>query len=226
MAGSAIMPPLAAMDEPETALPPTGEEMQRVRLCLSIMGVLATGSMIGTAFSFYLVNHYPLLLVGLSPIGRHFILAAPVANAVALVSVIVLRRMLFYLTSYNLGRALGPRGIPWIEARAARFARFVRFIERLFGRAPHLIVLTMAGPTVSAIAGVSGMRVRLFAGLASVGLIVRMLGMLLFAEWLREYIEIALAWIDEYWVEGTVVMVIGVGLFQWSQRKRLTGTAE
>jgi membrane protein DedA with SNARE-associated domain len=84
----------------------------------------------------------------------------------------------------------------------------------------------MAGPTVSAIAGVSGMRLRLFAGLAFVGLIVRMLGMLLFAEWLREYIEIALAWIDEYWVEGTVVMVIGVGLFQWSQRKRLTGTAE
>ena len=164
MVGSATMPPLAATGEPQVALPPTGEELQTVRLCLSILGVLATGSMIGTAFSFYLVNHYPLLLVGLSPIGRHFILAAPVANAFALVTVIVLRRMLFYVTSYNLGRALGPRGIPWIEARAARFARFVRYIERLFGRAPQVIVLTMVGPTVSAIAGISGMRLRLFAG--------------------------------------------------------------
>ena len=37
-------------------------------------------------------------------------------------------------------------------------ARFVRWLERLFARAPRTVVLVLAGPTVSVLAGVSGMR--------------------------------------------------------------------
>ena len=48
-----------------------------------------------------------------------------------------------------------------------------------------------------------------------------MLVILGFAEWLRAYLEIALAWIDEYWVPGTVVMVLGVGVYYWRRRKPL-----
>ncbi len=199
----------------------TDEQRQVTRLCLSVIGVLGTGSLLGVAFSLYLLNHFPLLLVALSPLGRHLVLVAPIVDPIALTAVLIARRMLFYLASFQLGRALGPFGIPWIEARAARFGRFVRWVERLFSRAPYLVVLLMTGPTVSALAGVSGMRRTVFVPLATLSLVLRMLLVLAFAEWMREYLEIALAWIDQYWIPGTIVMVLLVAVYRWRRRTPL-----
>jgi membrane protein DedA with SNARE-associated domain len=195
--------------------PPTSGQRRETRRWLLVLGVLGAGSALGTSFSLYLVNHYPLLLVALSPLGRHILLAAPVTDPAALLVVAVLRRMLFYLATFQLGRALGPAGIRWIEARAAYFGRFVRWVERLFSRASHAVVLVMAGPTVSALAGISGMRVGTFLALATIGLVVRLMLVIVAADWLREPLERILAVIDEYWVPGTVVLASGVGLAQW-----------
>ena len=75
-------------------IPPLGSEQQRiVRLSLTVLAVLGSGSMLGVAFSLYLVNHYPLLLIGLSPLGRHLFLVAPIVHPVAFVGVAVGRRM-------------------------------------------------------------------------------------------------------------------------------------
>ncbi len=196
----------------------TTEERKTTRLCLTVLGVLGTGSMVGVAFSLYLVNHHPLLLIAISPLGRHLILVAPIVDPGAFLAVAVGRRLLFYLASFHLGRALGPLGIPWIEARAARFGRLVRWMERLFSRASHAVVLLMAGPTVSALAGISGMRAGVFVPLATLGLVLRALLVLGFAAWIREYIEVALTWIDEYWIPGTVLMVALVGVYRWRRR--------
>ena len=197
------------------------EERRIVRRCLTALGVLGAGSMIGVGFSLYLVNHYPLLLIALSPLGRHLILVAPIVDPVAFVVVAVVRRMLFYLASFYLGRAMGPKGIVWLEARAARFARFVRWLERLFSRASRAVVLLMAGPTVSVLAGISGMRTGVFIALAVPSVVARTLLVLGFAEWLREPIQALLALIDEYWLQGTAVLLIGVAVYQWRQRVAL-----
>ncbi len=200
---------------------PSPEERRIVAVCLSVLGVLSSGAMLGVAFSLYLVNHYPLLLIALSPLGRHLVLVAPTVHPAAFMVVAVVRRMLFYLTCFHLGRGLGPAAIPWIEARAARFARFVRWLERLFSRAPHAVVFLMTGPTVSALAGISGMRAGVFAALAVPGLVLRMLVVLSFAEWLRQPIEALLALIDEYWVPGTALLVAGIAAHQWRRRLAL-----
>lgn len=197
-----------------------GAEEQRIAVrCLTVLGVLGTGSLVGVAFSLYLVNHFPLFLIALSPLGRHLILVAPIVDPVAFVAVAVTRRMLFYGASFHLGRALGPAGIPWLERRARHFARFVRWLERLFARAPHVVVLVMTGPVVSALAGSAGMRGRVFAALAGAGLVVRMLLVVGLGAWLREPLEAVLALIDEYWVPGTVVLVSAVALHQWRRRR-------
>ena len=185
-----------------------------------MLGVLSFGSMVGAAFSLYLVNHFPLLLIALSPLGRHMLLVAPIVDPVAFVVVAVSRRMLFYTACFLLGRGLGPTGVQWLEARAARFARFVRFVERLFARAPHLVVLVMAGPTVSGLAGMAGIRAGAFLSLATTSLTLRMLFILGFAELLREPLERLLAWIDEHWVPGTLVLVLGTLLYQWRRIRR------
>jgi len=217
--GASGMPPAGAT--PAAGVPHllTTESRREVRLSLWALGSLGSASMVGVASSLYLVNHHPLLLIALSPIGRHLVLVAPIVDPLAFVMVAVLRRMAFYTASFRLGRALGPAGIPWIEARAARFAIFVRWLERLFSRASHLVVLVMAGPTVSALAGVSGMRTIVFAALASTGLVLRMLLILGFAEWVREYIEAILAWIDAHWLPGTAVMLALVLLYRWRRRR-------
>lgn len=196
------------------------EGRRLVRICLSALGVLGAGSLVGVGFSPYLVGHYPLILIALSPIGRHLILVAPTVDPVAFVAVAVVRRMLFYGPCFHLGRALGPAGVTWLEARAGRFARFVRVVERLFRRASHAVVFALPGPTVAALAGISGMRGVVFGTIATGGLVVRMLLIVAFGQWARAPIEAIVAWIDQYWVPATIVMVTGISAHQWWRRRR------
>jgi membrane protein DedA with SNARE-associated domain len=179
------------------------------------MGALWALSTLGRASSLYLINNAPLLLVAMSPMGSHVLLAAALANPIALLAVTIARRLVFYTATFYLGRALGPYAVQWVEARARHFGRFVRFVERLFARAPRLVVLGAAGPTVSALAGMSGMRLSTYLTLATLGLAVRLWIWIQFADVLRGPIEQVLAWIEEYWVPGTIVLVAIIGVTQW-----------
>jgi membrane protein DedA with SNARE-associated domain len=211
--------PAPAVDTPiGIALDP--DARAAIRRCLTLLGVLGSGSMLGVAFSLYLVNHYPLLLVALSPLGRHLVLVAPTVDPLAFIAVATTRRLLFYLGCFFLGRALGPSGIVWLERRAARMARFVRWLERLFRRVGYPALVFLPGPTMSTIAGSSGMKPRTFAALATLGLVLRMIVVIGFAEWLRTPIEALLALIDAYWMQGTVVLVAGIALYQWRRGSR------
>ena len=77
----------------------------------------------------------------------------------------------------------------------------------------------MAGPTVSALAGISGLRSGTFAALATLSVVFRLIVMVGFAEWLREYLEIVLAFIDEHWLPGTILMVAGVAIYRWRRQE-------
>jgi membrane protein DedA with SNARE-associated domain len=197
-----------------------GPEARRVaRRCLALLGLLSAGSLAGVAASLYLANHHPLLLIALSPLGRHLILVAATVDPAAFVVVAVVRRMLFYAPCFTLGRALGPAGIVWLEARAERAGRLVRWLEGLFQRASHAVVFFLPGPTVSTLAGISGMRTPVFAALAAAGLALRMLIVLGVAEWLRQPIQGLLAWIDAHWVAGTAGIALLIAAYRgWKIR--------
>lgn len=221
---SAATPHLVDASDLGSAPPLDGEAQLRVRRWATLLGALGLGSLVGVAFSPYLVTHWPLLLVGLSPLGRHMVLVAPIVNPVAFFLVLVARRLLFYLGCFQLGNALGPWAIPWVESRSRYFGRFLRFVERVFNVAPRAVVLVMAGPSTCALAGVSGMAFGTFLPLATLSLAARVLGVMLFAEWIRAYVEIALAWIDAYWIPATAVTASGVLLHQlWQRRRRSAG---
>lgn len=196
----------------------SAEQRREARRALTVLAVLGSGSIFGVASSLYLVNHYPLLLIALSPIGRHMVLVAPTVDPIAFVAVGVARRMLFYAACFHLGGALGEAAVEWLEARAAWAARFVRWLERLFARASRTVVLCMPGPTVAVIAGSSGMRLPVFLALAAVGTALRMLLYVGFAEMIREPVEALLVWIDRYWIPGTAVLVVGILFYRWRFR--------
>jgi membrane protein DedA with SNARE-associated domain len=203
----------------ETQPPPGAVDWPLARRCLFLLGALWALSTLGRAFSLYLINHAPLTLVALSPMGSHVLLAAALTNPLALLAVATTRRLVFYSATFFLGRALGPYAVEWVEARARHFGRFVRFLERLFARAPRLVVLGAAGPTVSALAGMSGMPLSTYLTLATIGLAVRLWIWIQFAELFRGPIEQLLEWIDEYWVPGTVVLVVILGATQWRRMR-------
>ncbi len=196
----------------------SAEERKVAGRWLSVLGVLATGSLIGVASSLYLAVHYPLLLIALSPLGRHLILVAPTVDPLAFIAVAVTRRVAFYIACFYLGRALGPAAIDWLESRAPRAGRFYRWLERIFKRASHLVVFLFTGPGISTIAGSSGMRAPVFLPLATLGLSLRMILVLVLAEWLRAPIEALLAFIDQYWIPGTILLVAAVVVYRWRQR--------
>jgi membrane protein DedA with SNARE-associated domain len=206
--------------DPGGAMPLDGDSQRLARLAGGALAVLSAGSLAGASASLYLVNHYPLLLALLSPIGRHLILVAPLVDPVVFVVAVTARRMLFYLASHQLGKALGPPGVLWIEARARRFGRFVRWLERIFQRWGKAVVLLAVGPTTSALAGIYGMPLRTFSALAIPSLILRMTLIVWVAERFEAPIRAVLAWIDAHWVEGTVVMVLLIGGYQlWVWRR-------
>jgi membrane protein DedA with SNARE-associated domain len=198
----------------------TADRRATVRRCLAVLGALGTGSLVGVASSLYLANHYPLLLIALSPLGRHLIVVAPQVDPLAFVLVGTARRFAFYMPCFVLGRALGPAGVDWLESRSRTFGRFVRWLERAFERWSYGIVVFFPGPTVSTIAGASGMRRGVFAALALLGLGIRMLVIISFGEWFRQPIEEILEIIDRYWVEGTVVLVAGIVAYRLERRRR------
>ena len=173
--------------------------------------------------SLYLVNNYPLLLIALSPLGRHLILVAPIVNPYAFVAVAVSRRAALSVPCFYLGRALGPIAVQWLEWRSARAGQAIRWLERLFRRfekASFALVFLFPGPAMSTIAGDSGMRSSVYLSMVIAGLVVRMLLTLWIADWPRGPIEIVVGWIGQYWVPGTIVLVAGIAFYQWRQSVR------
>jgi membrane protein DedA with SNARE-associated domain len=205
---------------PEIAAGLSPEDRRIARRCLVVLGVLSTGSLIGVGSSLYLVNNFPLLLIAMSPLGRHLTLVAPIVNPLAFVVVGTLRRLCFFLPCFYLGSSLGDTGLVWLESRSERMGRFIRWLERLFKLAPRLMVFLFPGPGMSTLAGISGMPVRIYTPLVGAGLVLRMIGFILLAEWLREPLEVVLAWIDENWLPGTVIMVIGIVIYRRQQSRK------
>jgi membrane protein DedA with SNARE-associated domain len=185
---------------------------------LVILALLATASLVGVVSSLYLVSHYPLLLIALSPIERHLILVAPLLNPIAFVAVAVTRRLAFCVPCFFLGRAVGRYALQWLEARAPRSARWIRWIERLFERASYPVVFLLPGAPASILAGDSGMRPGAFLPLLTAGLVLRMAIILWIGDWLRGPIEAILAWVRAYWLPGTILVVAAIAL-----RRRRSG---
>jgi hypothetical protein len=119
-------------------------------IAAAALGVMA---LIGRGLAPMLLTKSPLLLVALSPITPHLVLAATVAPMVPFILVGTLRRILAPIIAYHIGRHYGPEGIAFLHARYPRWSRFLRFFERAFDRAAPLLLLALPDPGMCALAG-------------------------------------------------------------------------
>ncbi len=197
----------------------TPEGRQIVRRALILLAVLSSGSLLGSASSLYLLNEAPLLLVALSPIGRHLLLVAPTVDPFAFIAVAAPRRLLFYVPCFFLGRELGPSGLAWLERRAPGAERFLRMLERIFERSRYPAVVLLLGPAMSTIAGNSEMSLRIWLPLVAVGLVIRLSITIAFGEVFRGPIEAMLEWIYQYRLPGTILLVGSIVAYQLYKRR-------
>lgn len=209
--------------EPADEVSPTAtlsaHDRRVVRGCLIALGVLSVGTWIGVGTSPYLVNNYPLLLVGISPISRHMILVAPIVSIPMLFLVGGLRSLTFTTFSYFLGRSLGEPGLVWLEQRAERAGRFIRWLERFFLRWSYWAVFIFPLGAMACIAGVARMRPVGFFVTATIGIAFRMSLYILLADSIRGPIMNLLEWIRTYQVPATLVLVGTIATYQLYKHK-------
>ena len=103
----------------------------------------------------------------------------------------------FYVPCFILGRTLGSRALAWLETRFRGAARFVQWLDRIFQRAQYPAVFFLPGPIMSTIAGNAKMPVATWLPLIACGVVLRMVVVVWFGEWLREPIERLLELFDE-----------------------------
>lgn len=192
-------------------------------LLLGAAAALGVVGMAGAALAPSLLAHSPLLLVALSPIPRHLVLAATATPIVPFVVIGTVRRMLASVLGYYIGRAYGPDGIAFMHGRYPRFSPMIRVIERWFDRAAPLLLLISPGPILCALAGATGLRLWLVVPIATLGQAIWIAATYKVGDALSEWLVPIVDFIRAHVVSTTlacVVIVIGYRLLTRSGRRR------
>lgn len=134
-----------------------------------LLGLLTAASLLGTAFSPYLLVKSPLLLVAVSPAAHHVALAAASVDPVPLITVATLRRVLTGVGAYGLGLLYGRAALSWLNERYPRLARLVGLVESLFQRWGVALLVLAPAPTVAVFAGAARSRFVVFLAALTLG---------------------------------------------------------
>jgi membrane protein DedA with SNARE-associated domain len=120
---------------------------KELSLLISGLVLMTVATAIGIALSPALLSSHPLVLVGLSPIDQHLILAGRVTPVGAFVAVVSLRRMFGAAIGFRIGNKHGWRGLRWSRERYPKL-RVVGPLARKLRRAFFLLALLTPWPAV------------------------------------------------------------------------------
>ncbi len=134
-----------------------------------LLTVLTAASLLGTAFSPYLLVKSPLLLVAVSPAAHHVALAAASTDPLPLIATATVRRTLTGIGAYGLGLLYGRAALGWLDERYPRLARLVNWLEGVFRRWGLALLVAAPAPTVALFAGAARSHFLLFIGALLLG---------------------------------------------------------
>lgn len=194
-------------------------ERRYVPHLLGALGALIAAGTVGAAFAPVLAVKAPLVLIALSPLGRHLVLVAPETGMLPFVAIAAGRRLLGFGVLYYLARAYGEDSFAWVEGRYKRFGRFARRFERMFRKAGALMVLLLPGMSAP-VAGATGMPAAVYFPFATVGVVTWVSVTYLVGDALSAWTAPVLAFIRDHVLETTAACAVAVLLYQWRQRRR------
>jgi membrane protein DedA with SNARE-associated domain len=138
-----------------------------------LLAAAATLTAIGTAGAVFmpalLAHHHPLLLIGLSPLPRHLVMAATQVAIVPFVLVATARRTLTAMLGYAIGNVYGEDGVGWLHARYPKASGALELLQKAFDAAAPLVIFIAPGPLTGGLAGASRVRWWVYLPLVSAG---------------------------------------------------------
>jgi membrane protein DedA with SNARE-associated domain len=193
----------------------------RLRWLLGGLAVLTATGTIGAALMPTLLAYSPLLLIALSPLPRHLVMAAPLVPIVPFVLVATLRRTLTSTLAYAIGRAYGEGGIAWVQARYPSLRGVLDWLQKAFDVAAPLVILVEPGPLIAALAGATRVPLPLFLPLAATGYALWSLLTYRVGEALRAWLAPLLKYFQGHVLSATLVCIVLVsGYALWRRRMR------
>jgi membrane protein DedA with SNARE-associated domain len=184
------------------------------------IAVMSVAGLVADAIGPTLINERPLLQVFLNPRNRYLLLAAPQVDLVPFFVVGFVRLLLTDPLFFLLGRQYGDAALRWAEDNAGGMGPILRRVERWFGKAAPAIVLIAPSGNMCLLAGVSGMRTRLFWIMNVVGTVGRLSLFWIAGDAFREQLEDLLDLIQRYqW--HLVAVTVGIVVLQtaWGRRQ-------
>ncbi len=198
----------------------SSERQRQMRFWIAVVAVMGIASWLGVFGVARLANDAPLLLIVLSPLIRHLMLVAASVGTVEFLAVAWSRTLFSCAVACNLGRAVGPAGLDWLDGNSPSVSRFMRWIERLFSRSAIVAMLVWPSFAVAMLAGVSGLRLASVLIWCGIGLLIRLSLILVLGQAFMEPIQWLLDVIDTNWKEVTLTMIVAWAAYRGIRRLR------
>jgi len=204
------------------SLPVFALPQRLVRASWAAVGLFTLMSLIGATSAPLLLVKAPLLLVMLAPDGRHVALTAGQIEPLLLCSVSVIRRSLYSVGVYGLGRAYGDVSVSWVEARARRLGRVLRVLERLFERFGPAVLIVAPFPALCVVAGAARTRLAVFLPALLLGHCVWTGTTVWLGARFADSSQLVIDFFAQRLLESTLVCVALVAAYQYFSRRRRT----
>jgi membrane protein DedA with SNARE-associated domain len=209
------------------AMPAASAEQRRIVVAATV--ALTGIGLSGAAFAPALLTYSPLLLIAMSAIPRHLVLAAPLTDPASFMLVATVRRVIGSVLFYFICDTFGASGLEHLERRYPRARRLVTWIERVFVRVGPL-ALVISPNLMTALAGNVRMPLWQFLPAVSVGHLIWVGLTYWVGDFLSEWTTPFTAWLSENVVSTTIACIVCVAAYQLirrhQQRKRAQSAIE
>jgi len=196
---------------------PTSTEKRRIVVAAAV--VLTGIGLVGVAFAPALLTYSPLLLIALSAIPRHLVLAAPITDPFEFIAVASARRVVGCVLLYYVGESFGESGLEWLSKRYPKARRLVKGINWVFERAGALVVVAV--PIVmSPLAGNARMPMWQFLPAVTLGQIIWVSVTYWVGDFLGTWTKPFLAWLGQNVISTTIACIVCVAAYQLIRRYR------
>lgn len=199
---------------------------EKRRIVVAAAALLTGIGLCGISFAPALLTYSPLLLVGMSSIPRHLVLAAPLTDPASFMVVATVRRVIGCALLYYLGESFGESGLDWLDKRYPRARRFVRWLERLFRRIGPLVLVVAPSDPMSALAGNIRMPLWQFLPAVTCGQLIWVGLTYWLGDFLSKWTAPFTAWLSENVVSTTAACVVAVLAYEAVRRYRQRKRAE
>jgi membrane protein DedA with SNARE-associated domain len=193
---------------------------EKRRVVVAAAALLTGIGLCGIAFAPALLTYSPLLLIAMSSIPRHLVLAAPLTDPASFMVVATVKRVIGCTMLYYLGESFGESGLDWLDKRYPKARHFVRWLERLFRRIGPLVLFVAPTHPMSALAGNIRMPLWQFLPAVSGGQLIWVGLTYWLGDFLSEWTAPFTVWLGENVVSTTVACVIAVVAYELVRRHR------